>query len=53
MDKKIEKQEYEKTYLQIKKIMEEFGKSVARTVNLALLYGCHESQCLNVIWRKP
>lgn len=42
MNSKIEKHEYEKTYLQIKKLMEEARKSVAQTVNLTLLHTYHE-----------
>lgn len=42
MNNKIEKREYEKTYLQIKKIMDEARKSVSQTVNLTLLHTYHE-----------
>lgn len=38
MNNKIEKREYEKTYLQIKNLMEEARKSVVQTVNLTLLH---------------
>lgn len=42
MNNKIEKREYEKTYLQIKNLMEEARKSVVQTVNLTLLHTYHE-----------
>lgn len=42
MNNKIEKREYEKTYLMIKKLMEEARKSVSRTVNQTLLHTYHE-----------
>lgn len=42
MNNKIEKREYEKTYQQIKNLLEAARKSVAQTVNLTLLHTYHE-----------
>lgn len=42
MNKEIEERDYEQTYLQIKKLMEEARKSVTQTVNHTLLHTYHE-----------
>ncbi len=42
MNNEIIKQDYDKTYLQIKRLMEEARSSVTRTVNSTLLSTYHE-----------